>query len=113
MEEIVLVAFIMALGFGAYWSLVLFPRQRDFKSRQDMARTLTAGDEIITAGGVVGKVQSIDSENGIAIVEVAPNITIRVLAAAILQRYDPDEIARNAQQGRTRTQDIDPDAPIH
>lgn len=112
MQEFVLVAFIMALGFGAYWSLILFPRQRDFKKRQEMARSLMAGDEVITAGGVVGRVQAIDSEQGIAIVEIAPEVRIRVLTAALLERYDPEEIAQNAQIGRTREQD-DPNAPIH
>jgi preprotein translocase subunit YajC len=111
MPEIVLVAFIMALGFGAYWSLVLFPRQRDFKKRQDMARTLVEGDEVITAGGMIGKVLEIDSENGVAIVEIASGVKTRVLIAALLQRYDPEEIAQNANQGRK--QQTDPDAPVY
>ena len=90
-----LVALIMALGMGAYWAMVLFPRQREFQSRQRMARELSAGDEVVTFGGVIGRVQQIDGEQGIAWIEIAPDVQIRVVTAAIVQRYDAEAIARN------------------
>jgi len=100
MPEIVLVAFIMALGFGAYWAMVLFPRQRDFKKRQEMARALAEGDEIVTFGGIVGRVKEIRSQEGVAIVEIANGVEIRLVIAAMMQRFDAEEIARNAQIGQ-------------
>ncbi len=99
MGELLFVALIMILGMGAYWAMVLFPRQREFTSRQRMARELSAGDEVVTFGGVIGRVQRIEAEKGIAWVEIAPDLQIRVVTAAIVQRYDPDAIARNAQIG--------------
>lgn len=99
MPDIILVALVLALGMGAYWSLILFPRQRDFQRRQQMARTLAEGDEVITGGGIVGKVLRIDSDQGIAYVEIADGIVVRLLTAAMLERYEPSEIARNAQMG--------------
>lgn len=99
MGELLFVALIMTLGMGAYWAMVLFPRQREFQSRQRMARELSAGDEVVTFGGVIGRVQRIDAEQGIAWVEIAPDLEIRVVTAAIVQRYDAEAIARNAQIG--------------
>ena len=99
MGELLFVALIMALGMGAYWAMVLFPRQREFQSRQRMARELSAGDEVVTFGGVIGHVQRIDAEQGIAWIEIAPDLQIRVVTAAIVQRYDAEAIARNAQIG--------------
>ena len=97
--EILLVGLVLLLGMAGYWSFSLMPRQRDFAKRQEMARSLAEGDEVITAGGLVGKVMRIDSEMGVAYVEVAEGLQLRVLTAALLDRYDPAEIAKNAKMG--------------
>lgn len=99
MQELVLVGVILALAMGAYWAMVLFPRQRDFQKRQLMARELAEGDEIITFGGIIGRVRRIDSPMGIAEVEIADGVIVRLVIAAMVQRYDPEEIATNAQMG--------------
>jgi len=98
-EEFALLAFVMLLAMGAYWSMVTFPKQRDFQKRQRFARDLAEGDEVITYGGVIGRVIDIDAENGIALVEIADGVVIRMITAAIMQPYDPEEIAENARRG--------------
>ena len=52
--EIVLLALVMLLGLGAYWAMVIFPKQRDFSKRQRYVRTLVEGDEVVTYGGIIG-----------------------------------------------------------
>jgi preprotein translocase subunit YajC len=99
MPEFALVAVLLVLGIGAYWSMVIFPRQRDFQKRQKYVRSLFAGDEVITFGGIVGKVVEVDSEQGIALVEIADGVVIRLITAALMQAYDADTIAENAQIG--------------
>lgn len=91
--------FILVLLLGGYWALVVFPRQRDFQKRQKMARELAAGDEIITGGGMIGRVLQIEADKGVAHVEIADGVVVRLLIAAMVQPYDPDEIARNARMG--------------
>jgi preprotein translocase YajC subunit len=103
--EIILLAFVMALTFTGYYAMVLFPRQRDFQKRQLMARELVEGDEIVTYGGIIGKVKQIDSAKGVAMVEIANGVTIRLVIAAMMHRYDPDEIAKNAQMGLANQND--------
>ena len=99
MREFALLAFIMLLGLGAYWSLVVFPKQRDFQKRQQFARALAEGDEVITYGGVIGRVIAIDAEQGIAQVEIADGVVVRLINAALMQPYDAEEIAENARRG--------------
>lgn len=96
MQEFIFVALLLALGLGAYYSLVLLPRQRDFVKRQRMVRDLSEGDEVITFGGIIGQVRAIDGEKGIAHVEIADGVIVRMVIAAIVQTYDEEEIARNA-----------------
>ncbi|MDQ7025517.1 MAG: preprotein translocase subunit YajC [Anaerolineae bacterium] len=107
MAEFIVVVFVLILGMGAYWIFMLMPKQRDFVQRQQLARTLKAGDEVITGGGLVGIVRHIDAESGIAKIEIADGLQVRVLTAAILDVYNPDEIVRNINIGRTEAQETE------
>ena len=99
MQEILIVAVVMLLGMGAYWSMVLFPRQRDFQKRQRFVRTLAAGDEVITAGGIIGRVIDLNADHGVAHVEIADGVVVRMIAASLLSPFDPEELSENARRG--------------
>lgn len=99
MQEIILLAVILALGMGAYWAMVLFPKQRDFSKRQRFVRELAEGDEVITAGGIIGRVVGLEAEEGIARVELADGLVVRMVAASLLAPFDPEELAKNARMG--------------
>jgi preprotein translocase subunit YajC len=99
MQEFLFVAVILLLGMGAYWSMVLYPRQRDFQKRQRFVRTLVEGDEVITAGGIVGRVIDLEAEQGIARVELAEGVVVRMVSASLLSPFDPEELAKNARRG--------------
>jgi preprotein translocase subunit YajC len=105
MQEIILLALIMALGMGAYWTMVLFPKQRDFQKRQNFVRTLAEGDEVITAGGIIGRIIALEAEAGIAYVEISPGIVVRMIAASLLAPYDPEELVRNVRMGLEKDKD--------
>ena len=97
MQEFVLLGVVLVLGLGAYWSLVIFPRQRDFQKQQKYVNTLNVGDEMITFGGIIGRVMTVEPEKGIATIEIADGVVIRVLAASLMRPYDPEELALSAQ----------------
>ena len=97
MEEFVLLGVVLVLGLGAYWSLVIFPRQRDFQKQQKYVSALNPGDEMITFGGIIGRVLSVEPEKGIATIEIAEGVVVRVLAASLMRPYDPEELAQSAE----------------
>jgi|SRR3954452_8123027 preprotein translocase YajC subunit len=97
MQEFILLGVVLVLGLGAYWSLVIFPRQREFQKQQKYVNTLNVGDEMITFGGVIGRVMTLEPEKGIATIEIADGVVIRVLAASLMRPYDPEELAESAQ----------------
>ncbi|MCC6802436.1 MAG: preprotein translocase subunit YajC [Anaerolineae bacterium] len=97
MEEIILLGVVLILGLGAYWSLVIYPRQRDFQKQQRYVSTLNPGDEMITFGGIIGRVVTVEPEQGIATIEIADGVVIRVLVASLMRPYDPEELARSAE----------------
>jgi preprotein translocase subunit YajC len=95
--DFVILTVVLLLALGAYWSLVVYPKQYEFSKRQKFVRTLAEGDEVITAGGIIGKVIEIRGDEGIAIVELAPGLRVRAVTASLLQAFDPEELARNVQ----------------
>ncbi len=105
-QEFILVAFVMILALGAYWSMVIFPRQRDFHKRQNFVRALAIGDEVITAGGIIGRVRDVRADEGIAFVELADGLVVKMIAASLLEPFDPDELARNAQMTHKEQQQV-------
>ena len=70
------------------WALLIRPQQRRMRQHQLVVSSLRAGDEIITAGGLYGRVRSVDDES--MILEVAPGVELRVLRAAVSQRVAED-----------------------
>ncbi len=106
MLEFVLVFAVLALGLGAYWTMVVFPKQREFQHKQKVVRSLHVGDEVVTYGGIVGKIIDIDVDKGISFVEIADGVTIKLLTVALQHVYDASEIAYNAQIGMQPSTDV-------
>lgn len=64
-----------------FYFLLLRPQQQRMKAHQAMVSALKKGDEIVTSGGFMGKVKSVQ-ENDVS-VEIAPNVVVKVLRQAI------------------------------
>ena len=99
MPEFVLVFAVLALALGGYWAMVVFPRQRAFQHKQKFARRLHVGDEVVTYGGLVGKIIDIDVAAGVSHIEIAEGVRVKLLTAALQQVYDAQTIAENAARG--------------
>ena len=77
-----LMAFLpMVAIFVVFYFLLIRPQQKRAKETKAMLAALQKGDEVVTAGGIVGKVSKLDE--GYATVTVAPNVDITVQRSAI------------------------------
>jgi len=56
--------------------MVFRPQQRKLKQHQEMLNKLKRNDEVMTSGGIYGKVTEIKDQ--VVTLEVAPNVRIRV-----------------------------------
>ena len=71
----------LILMFVLLYFLLLRPQMRRAKDQKQMIASLTKGDEVITGGGVLGRLTKI-SDNYVS-VEIAPNVEITVQKASI------------------------------
>lgn len=69
---------MMVAIFAIMWLFMIRPQQKKQKELQKFRNQITVGTDIITAGGIYGKVTSIDETNNILIVEVSKGTNIRV-----------------------------------
>ncbi|MEW6152485.1 MAG: preprotein translocase subunit YajC [Actinomycetota bacterium] len=76
--------FALLITFGLMWALLIRPQQRRMRKHQEVVASLQPGDEIITAGGIYGRVLSVDDRS--MVVEVSPGVELRVLRAAVSER---------------------------
>jgi preprotein translocase subunit YajC len=64
------------LIFVIMYFMVIRPQQKKAREHQDMLSKLKRNDEVMTSGGIYGKV--IDLKDTVVTLEVAPNVRIRV-----------------------------------
>jgi preprotein translocase subunit YajC len=69
------------LMFVLLYFLMLRPQMRKAKEQKQMLASLQKGDEVVTAGGTLGRVTKV-ADNYVS-VEIAPNVEITVQKPAI------------------------------
>lgn len=72
----------MLLIFVVFYFLLIRPQQKKFKEHSALLATLKKGDEVVTSGGIIGKVVEADKD-GVTTVEIAPGVTVKVTKASI------------------------------
>lgn len=77
----------LLLTFGLMWLLLIRPQQRRMRQHQSVVASLRVGDEIVTAGGIMGTVTGL--EDDALSLQVAPGVEMRVLRAAVSSRVGP------------------------
>jgi len=77
--EIFLVAMFVLMYF-----LLIRPQQKRAKDHKNLLKALKKGDEVVTNGGVVGKVNSVDES--FASLEIAEGVVVKVQKQGINQK---------------------------
>ena len=72
---------MMAVFFAIMYFMIIRPQQKRAKEHKAMLEALNKGDEVVTNGGILGKVASM-TENFVEL-SVADNVTVKVQKQAI------------------------------
>ena len=73
----------MVAIFVVFYFLLIRPQQKKAKEARAMLDALEKGNEVVTAGGIVGKITKLTDQY--ASVEIAPNVELTVQRGAISQ----------------------------
>ena len=75
--------FLIAM-FVLMYFLLIRPQQKRAKDHKNLLKALKKGDEVVTNGGVVGKVNSVDES--FAVLEIAEGVVVKVQKQGINQK---------------------------
>ena len=67
-----------------FYAMLVRPQRRQLAAHQALVAALSEGDEVVTVGGILGTIRSIDDD--LIRLEVAPGTTIRVARNAISRK---------------------------
>jgi preprotein translocase subunit YajC len=73
----------MVLIFVVFYFLLIRPQQKKAKEHRAMVADLSKGDEVVTNGGVLGKIT--DTDENFVTVEIASGVQVQVQRFAISQ----------------------------
>ena len=87
----------LILIFVIFYFLLIRPQQKRIKEHKAMVEALARGDNVVTAGGIVGKVaRIIDGDK--AEIQISDNVTIQVIKSTISQVLSKTKSIQKAKQ---------------
>lgn len=78
----------------AFYFLIIRPQSNRARQEKEMLSTLTKGDRVVTAGGILGRILAIENDAEV-VIEVEGGTQLRVLKTAIVQKLTPGSTASN------------------
>ena len=86
---------LLILIFAIMYFLLIRPQQKRVKDHQTMVDSLRRGDEVVTQGGLIGKVTKVKDDNELE-VELTQGVKVRVVRQTIAQVKSKTEPAEDA-----------------
>ena len=84
--------------FVVFYFLLIRPQQQKAKEHRKMLANLKKNDEVITSGGLYGRVMTLSDD--VVTLEIAPNVRVRVSRPQIASVVDGAEAASSRRDGR-------------
>ncbi|MHA6289166.1 preprotein translocase subunit YajC [Maricaulis sp. CAU 1757] len=82
MEEFLVGPIPMLILMGlVFYFLIIRPQQKRMKEHKEMVESLKRGDEVVTQGGLIGKVSKVEDDE--ILVKLADGVDVRVVRATI------------------------------
>jgi preprotein translocase subunit YajC len=69
--------------FVIFYFLLIAPMRKKQKATQEMLAKLKRGDEVITTGGIFGRITAVDEERGTVVLQISDNTKVKMLRTGI------------------------------
>jgi preprotein translocase subunit YajC len=79
----------LILIFVVFWFLLIRPQQKRMKDHRALIAAIKKGDEVMTAGGIVGKVIKAHESSPTVEVEIADNVRVQIARGQIAGLWNP------------------------
>lgn len=83
---------LIGVMIGLFYFMMIVPQQKRFRKHRDMLNALKKGDEIVTAGGLIGKIDKVkDGEDEITI-DLGNGLKVNALRSTIQTRHEKNTV---------------------
>ena len=72
----------LILIFIIFYFFLIRPQQKRVKDHKSMVATLKRGDEVVTSGGIIGKIEKVHDGDKVDLI-ISENITVEVVKSTI------------------------------
>ncbi len=79
----------LILIFVVFWFLLLRPQQKRMREHRELVGKVKKGDEVLTNGGIIGKVTKAHEGSPTIEVEIADNVRVQLARAQIAGLWNP------------------------
>jgi preprotein translocase subunit YajC len=73
--------FLIVAMFAVLYFLMIRPQMKRAKEHKTMVEALQKGDEVVTAGGILGRISKVGDTH--LTLEIAPNVEVQVQRSAV------------------------------
>lgn len=79
---------MLVVMFAIFYLLLIRPQQKRAKQHKELIESLKAGDQVVTAGGIHGKVVAVQDD--LVTMEIASNVRIKINRSSVVgTKTDP------------------------
>lgn len=92
---------LMLVMFGIFYFVLIRPQVKKQKETQAMLAKLGKGDEVITRGGMIGKITGV-AEDGVVVLELQEKVRVRVPRAYIEGKWE-GKVAEDGAESKSKS----------
>jgi preprotein translocase subunit YajC len=94
---------VLVAMFALLWVFLIMPQRRRAAAQRELLARVEVGDEILTVGGLIGRIRSVDDEElGL---EIAPGTEVRVARRSVASVLSPGHEGRHIEAATAPEQD--------
>lgn len=81
---------MMLIGvlIGLFYFMMIVPQQKRFRKHREMLDAMKKGDEVVTAGGLIGKIDKIKEGEDEVVIDLGNNVKVTALRSTIQARHE-------------------------
>jgi preprotein translocase subunit YajC len=87
----------LILIFVVFWFLLIRPQQKRMKEHKALIAAIKKGDEVLTTGGIVGKITKSNETSPTVEVEIADGVRVNIARAQIAGLWNPNPMPAAGQ----------------
>lgn len=94
---------VIVAMFALLWLFLIRPQRRRAQAQRELLASVEVGDEILTVGGLIGRVRSAQDEE--LELEIAPGTQVRVARRSVAGVLSPGDEGSHAEADPASEQD--------